>query len=842
MKPLVAYLFINRFFPAQQSGEFNNNALVKHQAKFKKLLWLLTFWLILTATPAAAESTHTAVATGIAAAEHGNLANAIAHWTQALNSVPKDALRQRSEIFIRRGEAYRVMGYYPKAAADFQNALQLARKADDPAREALALSALGNTYLLARNARSFVGALRNLDAEPLLQESLTLAEAHGLSGIAAVSANYLGNLYLRAAVNAKNTAANTTEESERVLQQSRSKQHFTAARRSYQTSLRLSQAATNPTLEVTARVNLARLETAAERFDQALSELRKAYAEANSITAKNEKAEALIAIGYVAQQLENLSIKNDNIRWRLSESALRNADALAQKSGDQRLISEAKGYLGALYEAQGRLLKANTLTEEAIEAGQRAHARDLLLNWEWQLGRLTRADGNYKAAIAAYRRAMNHIQAVRNDIPLEYAGGRSSFRVTLAPVYLEFADLLLQKSEKEKDPEQVQQLLKEARDTVELIKFAELQDYFKDACTGIETRTVNLEEIARRTAVLYPIIFPDRLELLVSLTEQRTPDEQPIERMYRKTASATVAEIEKAAYDLTDLYVSRKPPANEKALLKIIKIHALSLYKQLIDPIEPVLTANAIDTIVFVPDGALRKVPIAMLWDGSEYLIQRYAVATAPGLTLIDPQQLQTRAQTALLAGVSDSVQDLPGLPGVKEEINALSALLSGQTLLNRPFQVARFEQEVGAYPYGIVHIASHGRFGGTIEETFILTYDSKLRRDNWEGLLAPKEFEDEPVELLTLSACETAAGDDRAPLGLSGFALNSGARSSLATLWRVSDKSTATLVTEFYKRLGKSGISKAEALQQAQLRLLREPKYQHPYYWAPFILIGNWL
>ena len=112
-------------------------------------------------------------------------------------------------------------------------------------------------------------------------------------------------------------------------------------------------------------------------------------------------------------------------------------------------------------------------------------------------------------------------------------------------------------------------------------------------------------------------------------------------------------------------------------------------------------------------------------------------------------------------------------------------------------------------------------------------------RLDHCIGLF---RYRDEPLELLTLSACETAAGDDRAALGLAGIAVKAGARSALATLWYINDQASSELVAEFYRQLKKPGMSRGKALQLAQLKLLNDPRYKHPCYWAPFLLINNWL
>ncbi|HBL10917.1 MAG TPA: hypothetical protein DD379_05835, partial [Cyanobacteria bacterium UBA11162] len=137
---------------------------------------------------------------------------------------------------------------------------------------------------------------------------------------------------------------------------------------------------------------------------------------------------------------------------------------------------------------------------------------------------------------------------------------------------------------------------------------------------------------------------------------------------------------------------------------------------------------------------------------------------------------------------------------------------------------------------------ATHGQFSSNPEQTFILTWDEKIKVKEFEDLLRFREQGSaNPIELLVLSACQTAAGDKRAALGLAGVAVRSGARSTLATLWSVKDQSTAQLMSEFYQELSK-GVRKAEALRTAQLNLLKQPKYEHPFYWAPFVLVGNWL
>jgi len=146
---------------------------------------------------------------------------------------------------------------------------------------------------------------------------------------------------------------------------------------------------------------------------------------------------------------------------------------------------------------------------------------------------------------------------------------------------------------------------------------------------------------------------------------------------------------------------------------------------------------------------------------------------------------------------------------------------------------------------YSIVHIASHGQFSANLKNTFVLTYNDKLSMDKLEDLMNLTILKNDPVDLLTLSACETAVGDDRAALGLAGVALKAGVQSALASLWKVDDEATPAVVIEFYRQLQNPNISKAEALQKAQKMILTDKlyeRYRHPYFWSAFLLIGNWL
>ena len=225
--------------------------------------------------------------------------------------------------------------------------------------------------------------------------------------------------------------------------------------------------------------------------------------------------------------------------------------------------------------------------------------------------------------------------------------------------------------------------------------------------------------------------------------------------------------------------------------------------------------------------------------EGKNYLIEKYDIALTPGLQLLESPNAP-RKVNALTAGLTAARQGFSPLPRVKQELEQISNLISSQVLIDESFTRADFQTEIEQELFSIVHLATHGQFSSQAEETFLLTWSERINVKDLGNVLQQKR-ERNFVELLVLSACETAAGDSRAALGMAGVAVRSGARSTIATLWAVQDDSTAQLMSEFYRGLVQSNLSKAEALRQAQLSLLNNPKYHHPYYWSPFVLIGNW-
>jgi CHAT domain-containing protein len=333
-----------------------------------------------------------------------------------------------------------------------------------------------------------------------------------------------------------------------------------------------------------------------------------------------------------------------------------------------------------------------------------------------------------------------------------------------------------------------------------------------------------VETLDPGAAIIYPIVLPDRLELLVSRASG----------ISRVTVPVSEAELRQEARRFRSLVTKRVTRQYER--------HAQQLHTWLVDPYLPILEEASIETLVFVPTGVLRTIPMAALHDGKSFLIERYAVALTAGLDLLAPKPLNPKNTDFLLAGISEPVQGYPELPGVAEELTAIETLYGGEVLLDAEFDRASFGAALRNNRPGVVHLASHAEFSGNYKDSFVLTHSGRLSIEELASLVRSGRYSDEPVELLMLSACETAVGDERAALGLAGVSIRAGARSAMGSLWSVSDVATSRLVSDFYQALQTAGLSKATALQQAQKSLLADPRFGHPYYWAPFLIMNNWL
>lgn len=504
----------------------------------------------------------------------------------------------------------------------------------------------------------------------------------------------------------------------------------------------------------------------------------------------------------------------------------------ARQLKDDRLLANALGNLGRAQEQAQQLTQAQATTEWAVLTAKAANASEQLYRWSAQLGRLQEKLGNKPGAIASYTLAVNTLRALRSDLLGVNADIQLVDQETLEPVHRQLVSLLLPQDGSQPD----RATLRRTREVVESLQLEEINNYLRAACLQAQVE-IDQIEVPQKTAVVYPIILPDRIAIIVSATGQEP-------RLYTQPIPQT--QVVETVYQL------QVELRNQISLE--FRESAKTVYGWLMREIDPILQQQQVETLVFVLDGAFRNIPMAALYDGEKFLVEKYSIATTLGLRLTQPQPLQAQKLSSVAFGLSEGKQvSLPNgnrkefsdLPYVEPELASLQKEIQPSTIrLNAQFTRNQFQQTLQAIPAPIVHLATHGQFSSNREQTFLLASDGQIDTDQLARALgAGDASRTTPIELLVLSACETAIGDDRAPLGLAGIALKSGARSTVASLWQVNDNATSLLMQQFYRELATRKVSKAEALQRAQRSILQNPEFRrHPYYWAPFILVGNWL
>jgi CHAT domain-containing protein len=507
-----------------------------------------------------------------------------------------------------------------------------------------------------------------------------------------------------------------------------------------------------------------------------------------------------------------------------------------------------------------------------------------LFNLQWQLGRIYKAqkaqqqleEALLEEAICPYERAATYLQLVQKaygypSISQRFSNDKKQFYLDRADLLLQVAKVKATKGMKEDE----QNLLKAAMDSIESLQETSLQNYFQDECVTEKFSVGKERRLQNNEVLVYLVMFSNRIESVLKFSDGPIIQQEP---------QFSQIEIDKAR-KRASVGGKKGAPIDLKKHPQILEISSLIITKSL----KTELNKHQIDTILFVPSGELLKIPFAALLDGEEYLIENYAIAVLPNwrLSSISPNAIDLKQDSALLTGLiieptlskigteqpkgkiddpkvclqrSKAVEIVAGdsrsvctkpLCYVDKEIKGIEGIIPNQnrtTLLGANFTVGKVEGILKNKDYSIIHFSTHGYFDQDSKNSWLCTYkkDETLTLDRLEELLQGKQ-----AKLLTLSACETALG---AELGLAGIGVKVGTQSALGSLWPVDDESTTFLMQEFYKNLKKENLkfnnhSIARALQKAQLSLLRgsisstdkEKIFDFPYYWAGFLLIGNW-
>jgi len=396
-----------------------------------------------------------------------------------------------------------------------------------------------------------------------------------------------------------------------------------------------------------------------------------------------------------------------------------------------------------------------------------------------------------------------------------------------------------------------------------LLKSDKVREWEESMAATERNRTLGLDKLLQlqdnlkklnKAILLYPLVLEDRLELVLV-----TPHGPPVHRKVSKTRTELDDLISKFRTVLKDIHADARPLAR-------------NLYDILIKPIEPAL--GDAETILYAPDRSLRYIPLSALYDGKQWMVERFAIHRITAYSLSD-LNAQPSGEIRVLAGafsagtldfsLGEEKFHFSGLPFARTEVENLAKTISNtKTMFDRDFTPKKTEEEAGGHT--VIHLATHATFlPGQPDESFILfgNGDRLTLKDverDWPGVLGD-------VELVVLSACETGIGGRPGTgveiLGFGYLMERAGAEGTIATLWSVDDGGTQVLMNALYENLRKKGVTKAQALRRAQLTLINSHEgtgvynrgvipadgaptlkgiLSHPYYWAPFMLIGNGL
>lgn len=772
-------------------------------------------------------------------------------YVQGKPEAALNSLQQAAEIYIRLGDeagsisnsinqaqALQASGLYQQAYNNLEQIQQRLSTIPDSIIKAQGYLSLGNVLLA-------IGELKR--SQTALQNSLALVEklpSSAQTEVKSAARVSLANMYW--AKGNLERDRNTTRNYNNIPWQCQERTFPNTALRSYQNAaLQYQQVLaipSSPSIRVQAQINYLSLlvETGQLPAAQALWHEIKLSDFPNNRQAVYAKINAAKNLACISQK----TAADSSVLAEI-DSLLGTAIQDAKQLQDSRALSYALGNRGGFYEYLAvaelhkslpksiskaytdYLLTSQNLTQQALLLTQPITAPDIAYQWEWQMGRILAAQTKDERAIAFYQMAVESLKSVRSDLLTINSDVQFSYRDNVEPVYRELVDLLLRNHVNSEVP---QEYLQQAIVNIDALQLAELQNFLRCNLGQILPSDREIKTVDNNAVFIYPIILENRLEVIFKLPGQHL--EHYVDFIPRNALQDTVTQLRSAIYT--------RNPSKIRAKSQVI-------YRWLIKPIEPYLQEHSnIKTLVFVLDGELRNVPMAVLYDEpkDQYLIQKdYALALLPNSQLFDLSNSKFEKPKLLAGGVGEQQENVETRnfsPLNIDELQQIAKILPSKLLINSQFTPANIHKQLQLGAFSIVHFVTHGNFSSDPEDTYLLAYQQLIKARELNNLLRDDTVNSRDIKLLVLSACKTAEGDNRAILGLAGLAVRAGANSTLSTLWQINDTSTSQLMVQFYTEL-KKGITKAEALHRAQKALLAQPEYQNPYYWAAYILVGNW-
>ena len=387
----------------------------------------------------------------------------------------------------------------------------------------------------------------------------------------------------------------------------------------------------------------------------------------------------------------------------------------ARQIEDKQAEAYALKQWGEFYRFTQQFSEAEKLTQQSLDIARQLQSEDIIAQSAWELGRLHKQQNKNKQAIENYTEAVNALKAIRTDLVAVNSEVQFSFRESVEPVYRELVGLLL-------EDKPGQENLVKARDLIESLQVAELDNFLREACLD---KAQQIDQIDKSATVVYPIILEDRLAVIYS-------------KAGGKLSYSIINESqEKVETTLRQLSAALNPVSQIQQRNRLSK----QVYDWLISPIEAKFDLKDTKNLVFVLDGLFRNIPMSALYDGQQYLIEKYAVTLSPGLQLMQGKSLKANNIQAVVAGISEARRGFSALPGVKSEVKQISDKVnSTSTLLNDNLTEASLSAKLKKGSANVVHLATHGQFSSRLDDTFLLTWDGQINIKELSELLRNRQ------------------------------------------------------------------------------------------------------
>ncbi len=830
---------------------------------------------------------------GVVALNQGNYAKATQFIQQALKIAVKQDNRSEITYHANLGKIASDQGNYVAALEIYQTVLAVAQKIGQRAAEA---TILGNIAEVHRYKGDYAKALTNY------QQALKIHQEIGQPTGTVSVLLHLGTLHRQLgeyslAIATHQQALATAQKIGTKPQEAaallalasdyRDQGNLDASLKHYQQALAIAQAIGNRYVEASTLQGLGRLYLQKAQSAKAASIFQQALIAQQQMGVRADAAATLSFLGQAQTQLGKATE---------AQSALQEALVVAQETGDRPTQAQALSHLGDLFAKQNQPELAIAFYKQSVNTYESIRRNLRVLSQEQQQSYAETVANTYRqlANLLIEQKRLPEAQAVMELLKLrelrDYTrdAGIEGSGISLANIEAAALKQILQqfttvanftqaiaKCEQEKCTN-LEQLYSQ-RGTLNRAVDRELEQqrvilakHFATEKTltidNLNAQAFDIINAQADTALIYPLVLKDKVQFLLIL------------KAGNGAISYRPFETNVKVADLSNTIQTFREQLGKPGSLSTLQTTSQQLYTWLIQPLEAELKAAKIKHIVFAPDSITRYIPFAALYNGNHYLIQRYSVATvtAASLTNVTEAFPQPSANQPFVLAMGASVfPNLSSLDYVPMELNAIvrtkdakdtNGIYPGTEFLNQSFSYQALQQHLK--DHRILHIATHGQaVPGRPDDSYLVSGSGNPITTEQIRDLVSHGLRN--IHLVVLSACETAVGDRASDgmeiPGLSHSFLSRQVKSVMASLWSVNDTSTALMMQQFYKHLS-DGKTKAQALQEAQLSLLKGDKtakdltdratlvvkgqkptrpsgaidFKHPYFWAPFILIGN--